>query len=368
MKILLVNADNGGIMHYAVDLANHLVQTQEVIIIAKKSAERLLNKNCEMIIVNDSRNLKLVFSQFKKTLLKYEPDIVHFTGYHPLFIILSSYLNKKRIPSIYTIHDAKRHPYKKNFVKNIRDRIIFNKFLNQHLINLSTNIVALSSYVAGQIKALYKADAVVIPLSQDVKRYNFIDYDIICKENNSNEESIKLLFFGSVSYYKGVDDLIKAAEILKQNDVKFKLTIAGKSDGYDLKIPDSVKSEISYLNRFIKEEETPCLFYNSDVVIQPYLEASQSGVLPLAFSFKKPVISTNLGSFTEIIEDGINGFTVNSKSPREIADLIVYLSKNKHLISELSEGAYKTYVDKLSWPQLIKKYIKLYEKATIRPL
>jgi len=368
MRILLVNADNGGIMHYAVDLANHLVQTQEVIVIAKKSAERLLNKNCEMITINDSRNLKLVFSEFKKALLKYEPDIVHFTGYHPLYIILSHYISKKGVSSIYTIHDAKRKQHKKIFFKNIRDRIIFNKFTNQRLINLSTNIVALSSYVAGQIKALYKADAVVIPLSQDVERYNFINYDVICKENSNNEESIRLLFFGSVSYYKGVDDLIRAAEILKQNDVKFKLTIAGKSDGYQLKIPDSVKSEINYLNRFIKEEEIPCLFYNTDIVIQPYLEASQSGVLPLAFSFKKPVISTNFGSFTEIIEDGVNGFTVNSKSPREIADLIFHLSKNKHLISELSEGAYKTYVDKLSWPKLIKKYVKLYEKSTIRPL
>ncbi|HOA82010.1 MAG TPA: glycosyltransferase family 4 protein [Defluviitaleaceae bacterium] len=193
MKILLVNADNGGIMHYAVDLANHLVQTQEVIVIAKKSAERLLNKNCEMITIDDSRNLKLVFSEFKKALLKYEPDIVHFTGYHPLYIILSHYISKKGISSIYTIHDAKRNQYKKIFFKNIRDRIIFNKFTNQRLINLSTNIVALSSYVAGQIKALYKADAVVIPLSQDVERYNFINYDVICKENRNNEESIRLL-------------------------------------------------------------------------------------------------------------------------------------------------------------------------------
>jgi len=100
-------------MHYAVDLTNHLVQTQEVIGIAKKSAERLLNKNCEIVTVDNSGNLKLVFRQFKKALIKYEPDIVYFTGYYPLFIILSNYLNKKHVVSIYTVHDAKRHPYKK---------------------------------------------------------------------------------------------------------------------------------------------------------------------------------------------------------------------------------------------------------------
>lgn len=359
MKILLLSLDAGGIMHYAIDLANNLgAYNEEIIFIGKEEAKEFLSTNCKFIFINNSKNILYFYSEFKKIFQETKPNIVHFTGYHPAYIFIANYLKRNKIPTVYTIHDAKIHKY--NFLKfeGLKKRLIFNKFLNRKLIRSVSKAITLSSYVAGQVSAIYKYEANVILLSQDIGRYHKFNNKI---QPLKAEDKIKILFFGSLSKYKGLESLIEAAKILKQKKVKFSLTIAGRSGGgYSLKVPMDLQEEIIFMNRFIKEEEIPFIFNDCDVVIQPYLEASQSGVLPLAFAYRKPVIATNLANFTEIIEDGVNGFLVEKNSPKEIADLIEYLSRNKQKLRSLSYGAYNTYNNKLNWNTIVKKYIKIY--------
>jgi glycosyltransferase involved in cell wall biosynthesis len=66
-------------------------------------------------------------------------------------------------------------------------------------------------------------------------------------------------------------------------------------------------------------------------VVLPYVEASQSGVVPTAYGFKKPIIATNVGSIDEIVDDGKTGLIVPCQDPRALAEAIIKLLNDDEL-------------------------------------
>ena len=109
------------------------------------------------------------------------------------------------------------------------------------------------------------------------------------------------MFFGRIDKYKGIDTLCRAYSALAE-DLKAKtgLIIAGKGQ---LSEEESrlIQSEcrITPIIRFITDSEMVWLFQNAVSVIMPYTEASQSGVLPIAYKFGKPVVVSDLQGLTE---------------------------------------------------------------------
>jgi glycosyltransferase involved in cell wall biosynthesis len=136
-----------------------------------------------------------------------------------------------------------------------------------------------------------------------------------------------LLFFGLVRRYKGLRHLIKALpEVRKQLPVK--LVVAGEfwedQRSYDelirqLGLEDAVRIE----NTYIPNDEMTLYFSASDVVILPYLEATQSGVAQVAFGFEKPMIATSVGGMPEAISDGETGLIVPPGDSKALADAIL---------------------------------------------
>jgi glycosyltransferase involved in cell wall biosynthesis len=196
-------------------------------------------------------------------------------------------------------------------------------------------------------------------LGQDVLRYSDYKNNYVNRENST----LKILFFGIVSKYKGINDLLTAAELLYDRKVDFLLTIAGMKVDFEFSIDEKLRNNVKHIDRFVQESEIPSLFSNCDIVVQPYIEVSQSGVAPLSFGFGKPVIVTNIGSFTEIVEDGYNGFLVSPNSPYEIADKLEYLFRNKDVLNNLGKSAKLTYENKISWNKNIDKYINIYKRV-----
>jgi glycosyltransferase involved in cell wall biosynthesis len=83
-------------------------------------------------------------------------------------------------------------------------------------------------------------------------------------------------------------------------------------------------------DKYIPNEDVHLYFEAADVVVLPYVEASQSGIVPIAYAFNTPVISTRVGGLPEAVLDGTTGFLVNPGSSAEIAQAIVRYYTGDH--------------------------------------
>lgn len=97
-----------------------------------------------------------------------------------------------------------------------------------------------------------------------------------------------ILFFGAVDHYKGVDILISAYNRHPESD-KHKLVIAGLGNLDKITEPNIIR-----LNRFIEDAEIRDLFTKAAIVVYPYRSATMSGVLSLAFYFRKKVVMSDV--------------------------------------------------------------------------
>jgi D-inositol-3-phosphate glycosyltransferase len=141
-----------------------------------------------------------------------------------------------------------------------------------------------------------------------------------------------ILFFGRIRPYKGIEYLLDAFRILSADDqANYRLIVAGEpkkgSEEYLDEIQQSVKrdfkqGQVILRIQFIPDEEMELYLKGADVLVLPYKEIFQSGVLFLAYSFGLPVVATDVGSFREEIVEGNTGFLCKPGDPVELAKAI----------------------------------------------
>ena len=91
-------------------------------------------------------------------------------------------------------------------------------------------------------------------------------------------------------------------------------------------------------NTFVSDAERSAMFARASLVALPYIEASQSGVVPLAYSFSKPVVATTVGGLPDMIEDGKTGLLVPPRDERALADAVVRLLVDKDLRQQMGRN------------------------------
>ena len=123
------------------------------------------------------------------------------------------------------------------------------------------------------------------------------------------------------------------------------------------------KDKFIVYNQHIPNEMVAELFQKAGVVVFPYKDASQSGVVPLAYAFKKPVIITNVGSLPEVVDDGITGYIIPPGDTQKLANAIINLLKDDEKRKQMGENAYKKATEELSWDRIAETTIKVYQKA-----
>ena len=137
-----------------------------------------------------------------------------------------------------------------------------------------------------------------------------------------------LLFFGFIRKYKGLDLLLDAVAILKSRGTfnHTKLVIAGEfyedSKPYLEQITGkNLRDDVILRTNFIPDDEVRNYFCAADVVIQPYRNATQSGVTPLAYHYNVPMVVTNVGGLPAMVPDGVVGL-VSEPTAESLADKI----------------------------------------------
>lgn len=136
-----------------------------------------------------------------------------------------------------------------------------------------------------------------------------------------------VLFLGLIRPYKGLNHLLAAMpHVLREIDCG--LLVAGEFYDDKTKYTSLVEQldlglRVRIEDKYIQNEDVHLYFEAADVVVLPYVEASQSGIVPIAYAFNTPVISTRVGGLPEAVLDGKTGFLVDAGNSAQLAEAIV---------------------------------------------
>ncbi len=267
--------------------------------------------------------------------------VIH-TMIHPLSLVAIQSLRRAfggpgcNTKLIVVAHDAAPHPGE-------RKRFLW--WMIHRVYNKANVLVALSDHVAQQLRERYPkaqieviphppfsfgsdADAILPPFSPQATG---LFHDLTTRPRSA-------LFFGRILPYKGLPLLVSAWRLVVEKLPTATLSICGEGIIERSLLAEFDLLGVSVKNRWLSHAEIRTAFQSCDVVIAPYVEASQSGVVASARSFGKPVIATNVGGLIEQVGHQIDGL-ICDPTPRALADAILRLFTDDVLLDDLSSAS-----------------------------
>lgn len=169
-----------------------------------------------------------------------------------------------------------------------------------------------------------------------------------------------ILFFGFIRKYKGLDLLLETMADPRIKESGIKLLVAGEfyedAKPYEQQIKDlGIENQLILRTEFIPDSAVKYFLSSADAVIQPYRNATQSGVTPLAYHFEKPMVVTNVGGLPNLVPHERSGLVVEP-DPAAIATGILrfYQLGEQYFIPHLRNEKIK-----YSWPTLVSAIFQL---------
>jgi glycosyltransferase involved in cell wall biosynthesis len=172
---------------------------------------------------------------------------------------------------------------------------------------------------------------------------------------NLDNNTHYLLFFGFIRDYKGLDLLLEAMNFQVLKELPVKLIVVGEfyTDSkpyFDIIEKYNLRDRLIMVNDFIPDSEVAKYFCACDVVVQPYKNATQSGVSQIAYHFNKPIITTRVGGLAEVIPDNVVGYVVEPKAEEISKTIVKYFNLNME--NEFVKNV-QTEKAKYSWEKLL---------------
>jgi glycosyltransferase involved in cell wall biosynthesis len=231
------------------------------------------------------------------------PQIVHFDDISGRMLTFALLLKNRNI--VLNVHDPIAHSGEQKLGYMIMRKILFSKI---------AAFATFSEYSRLLFEKVFHPKVLVA----DLRLVPYYCYKALgnkkIPEITKRPNETVFLFFGRLSPYKGIDELLSAFSKVIQNFPEIKLVIAGKGN-YSYLVPEVLanSSSLITINRFIADSEIKSLFEQADVLVCPYRDATQSGVLMTAAAFQTPVIVSNVGALSEYIKDGGKGYVYDLK-------------------------------------------------------
>ena len=227
------------------------------------------------------------------------------------------------------------------------------KAFTKYFIKPIDAFITMSEKVLADLKSFTNAKATYIPhplydnfgekISREMARANLA----------IGKESFVLLFFGFIRKYKGLDILLDAMALLKNKIPHLKLLIAGEFYDDKKQYEDQIKrlgieNDLILNTSFIADNDIKNYLCAANVVVQPYRNATQSGVTPLAYHFEIPMIVTNVGGLPSLVPDNVAGL-IAEPNARSVAEKIeeFYNKGENHFLPGLKEEKKKYTWDKM---------------------
>ena len=265
--------------------------------------------------------------------------------YLPYFFI-GLFLNKK-IKVIGLIDNWDNH-------ENIPLEGLFRKLL----IKICESFVSFSDNVGDQIRLSTKKKVISLfhPINIELPK---IKNKQNAKKELGLDDSKHISFIGLIRKYKGVEILIHSLKYLKKENIK--LIIAGEFyDSIDkyLKIIDDLdlNEKIIIDNNFLDSKKIRDYMCASELVIQPYVKASQSGITPISYFYETPIIVSNVKGLREIIERDKSGEIFN-KTSEDLSKCILDSIKSEN--QEIYRSNIRKSKTKYTWLRFINELEKV---------
>lgn len=296
-----------------------------------------------------SINRYLVALKVYKKISKINPDTI-ITDAPTFQYFLSRFLFRKK--TIEIVHDPFPHSGENTFNLSFYNRI--RRYITQKFILLNEE-------QKNDFIKFHKINSKNV-FTSFLSIYEFYS---LFKTNNSIEENnkFKILFFGRISKYKGIEYLLEASKILLDREQhNIQVTIAGKGDFHFDINPYKKYKDIKFLQKHLDTGEMVQLITNSDIIICPYTDATQSGVIMTSYALDKPVIATNVGGLPEMLDYGKTGYLIPAKNTEKIVEAINNILKNKSILENYIVNMHNIYhKGNKSWDVAVDKIVKCIE-------
>lgn len=266
-----------------------------------------------------------IYNSYKinQLIKKINPDVIIIDNITFTYLWSAIRLRKK---ALLIVHDPFQHS---------GEEFVIDKYLRKFFFKLIDNKILLNNTQKDQFILENKEENENIHTSF-LSVYNYLTYYNDPVKNMVTDE-FNILFFGRISSYKGIQFLLDTyTDMISSKYQDITLTIAGSGDfDFDIDIYKS-NPNIKILNKFVSPEELALLINDCSVVVCPYTDATQSGVVMSAFAFKKPVIATNVGGLPEMVTHQKTGIIIEKNNKKQLSEAIVLLYSNREIIETMS--------------------------------
>ena len=320
----------------------------------------------------------LLFFILLMTLNRNQYDIVHIQEHLPMFFFFIPLLKLKHKKIVWTLHDTEIFTPSNNIHGKLQ--VLFSQIISQPKIMMRWSDVIIVHAVSLKKQLIEK--------KVDQNKIHVIphfDYNYLLesnsinttnsnnsRNNSSNQNNLSKdygLFFGAIAPWKGMEVLIEATKIVDDNlGEKFNLVIAGAPyDGYRSYFNDLISEKskcIKLIKRWIESNEIPPIIKSSKFLILPYTERfnhSASGIIPLAYTFSKPVVVSSIEPLKEYVEHDRTGLIFKCGDSRQLANCIIELVQNHSKCSEMGRNAHEKMLREMSLQRCCEVLNTLYD-------
>ena len=310
----------GGISHYTGLLAKELKKTYDVQVFSyslqypkfmfKKEQKDYGNRTFAVpgaeFVINTANPMNWALAGM--TVMSSKPDLVIMQWWHPYFAPCYQSMLKqmKGVPVYFVCHNVLPH-----------ERFPMDKLLTKGTLKKGSFCILHSKLDAADLnKMLPKMPYVrtVLP-TYNAFKLTGMDRTEARQKLGVSDQTKMILFFGLVREYKGLKYLIEAAPLIKSAVENVKIFVvgdfAGKRPEYDALMQKSGAQDVFEVrDGYVPDAEIEPYFAAADVCVCPYISATQSAIVQIAFGFGLPVIATDVGGLPEVVTDGVTGSIV----------------------------------------------------------
>lgn len=345
---------------YAIELANALAKQEEVMLILLEPLEPDYYVDLLMDKI-DSSIKTIVLPNFRQyhpanlpSLIKvvnsvkdFDPDVLHLLSEHLWQSLALAWLT--RYPTVATIHDPVFHEGQDN---------VWSKLIRYITLKFTDEVIVHGQKLKELFIQKYRwstSKVYVIAYGHFGIFTQFAQADV--------QEERAVLFFGSIQPYKGLEYFIQCQPIVSKEVPQVKFIIAGSGDLTSEQKAKVSREPFCLHNYYISPKQIAYFMQMASIVVLPYVDASQTGVIPIAYAFRKPVVATTVGSLPEIVRDGETGYLVPPRNAQKLAEAVIKLLKDERLRKQMGENGYKMIKEDLDWDRIAQKTMQVYNKA-----
>lgn len=355
MKVLLLST---GFTEYMICLANALGKHAEVSLLLgqrglSQQHRTLVDPNVKLLpfAYVDYKSIRQNFSMLRtvlKIIRQERPDVLHIqANAFRLFWLLYPFLT--RLPVVDTVHDPTPHSGDQASPEDLGARRAAIRHCKAFFVH--------GNALGEELQRRYSVASAKIHVIQHGEFSLYKHW----RRSTVPTRHAEFLFFGRIWPYKGLDVFIDAANRVAKILSAARFTIAGTGENigrYLARIESPDRFDVR--NFRIDEADLDELFQRCFAVVLPYTDATQSGVIPIAYAYGKPVIASRVGALPEVVLGGVTGYLVDPRDPESLTEAMVRMASDDGAYRSLCAGALSFAHEELNWSVVARKSMDVY--------